>query len=89
MIIFKPIITPPRKERKLTMKDVFDVPKNMDKKDKKKKKKKKKQLKTLKEKLKEHAKHHSKKHMDMMRKDIKDGMSFEKAHERALKMVGK
>jgi len=41
------------------------------------------------DKLKEHAKHHSKKHMDMMRKDIKDGMSFTKAHNRAKKMVGK
>jgi len=41
------------------------------------------------DKLKEHSKHHSKKHMDMMRKDIKDGMSFTKAHNRAKKMVGK
>jgi len=44
---------------------------------------------SLEEKLKEHSKHHSKKHMAMMRKDIKDGMSFTKAHNRAKKMVGK
>tara|TARA_R110001592_G_scaffold32544_2_gene113874 strand:- start:6235 stop:6459 length:225 start_codon:yes stop_codon:yes gene_type:complete len=44
---------------------------------------------SMSDKLKEHSKHHSKKHMDMMRKDIKDGMSFTKAHNRAKKMVGK
>jgi len=41
------------------------------------------------DKLKEHSKHHSKKHMAMMRKDIKAGMSFTKAHNKAKKMVGK
>jgi len=41
------------------------------------------------DKLKEHSKHHSKKHMTMMRKDIKAGMSFTKAHNKAKKMVGK
>ena len=44
---------------------------------------------SLEEKLKEHSKHHSKKHMAMMRKDIKAGMSFTKAHAKAKKMVGK
>lgn len=40
-------------------------------------------------KLKEHSKHHSKKHMAMMRKDIKGGMSFTKAHNKAKRLVGK
>ena len=44
---------------------------------------------SINEKLKEHSKHHSKKHMAMMRKDIKAGMSFTKAHNKAKKMVGK
>ena len=39
--------------------------------------------------LKEHSKHHSKKHMAMMRKEIKGGMSFTKAHNKTKKMVGK
>ncbi len=41
------------------------------------------------EKLKEHSKHHSPKHMAMMRKDMKMGMSFTKAHNKAQKAVGK
>lgn len=40
------------------------------------------------DKLKEHAKHHSAKHIRMMKKDIKAGMSFTKAHNKAKKMVG-
>jgi len=44
---------------------------------------------SINDKLKEHSKHHSKKHMAMMRKDIKAGMSFTKAHNKAKKMVGK
>ena len=44
---------------------------------------------SINDKLKEHSKHHSKKHMSMMRKDIKAGMSFTKAHNKAKKMVGK
>ena len=44
---------------------------------------------TMNDKLKEHSKHHSKKHMTMMKKDIKGGMNFTKAHNKAKKMVGK
>ena len=44
---------------------------------------------SINDKLKEHSKHHSKKHMTMMRKDIKAGMSFTKAHNKAKKMIGK
>jgi len=33
-----------------------------------------------KEKLKEHAKHHTKKHMDEMKRLMRTGMSFSKAH---------
>ena len=40
-------------------------------------------------KLKEHSKHHSSKHISMMRKDMKNGMSFTKAHNKAQKAVGK
>ena len=54
-----------------------------------KKKSKKKQLKTLDDKLKEHSKHHSKKHIAQMKKDIKAGSSFKKAHMNAMKSVGK
>ena len=42
-----------------------------------------------KDRLKEHAKHHTTKHMAMMRKDMKAGMSFTRAHNKAKKMVGK
>jgi len=41
------------------------------------------------EKLKEHSKHHTKKHMDMMKKDMKAGMSFSAAHKKAQRLVGK
>ena len=44
---------------------------------------------SINDKLKEHSKNHSPKHMAMMRKDIKAGMSFTKAHAKAKKMVGK
>lgn len=42
-----------------------------------------------KRKLKEHSKHHTKKHMDMMKKDMKSGVSFYSAHKKAMKSVGK
>lgn len=42
-----------------------------------------------KDRLKEHAKHHTTKHMAMMRKDMKAGLSFTRAHNKAKKMVGK
>jgi len=42
-----------------------------------------------KDKLKEHSKHHSTKHMSMMKKMMKGGASFTKAHNAAKKMVGK
>lgn len=42
-----------------------------------------------KDKLKEHAKHHSTKHMSLMKKMMKGGSSFTKAHNAAKKMVGK
>ena len=44
---------------------------------------------SMEDRLKEHSNHHSKKHMDMMRKDIKAGMSFSMAHKKAQKAVGK
>ena len=45
--------------------------------------------KTNAQRLKEHSKHHTKKHIDMMRKDMKAGMSFTAAHKKAQKLVGK
>jgi len=42
-----------------------------------------------KDKLKTHSKHHSTKHMASMKKDMKNGMSFSRAHANALKKVGK
>jgi hypothetical protein len=39
--------------------------------------------------LKKHSVHHSKKHMNFMRKLIKDGSTFSKAHTKAIKEVGK
>ena len=39
--------------------------------------------------LKEAEKHHTKKHIDLMKKLMKGGMSFSKAHNEALKKVGK
>ncbi len=42
-----------------------------------------------KDKLKEHSKTHSAKHMAIMKKMMKGGASFTKAHNAAKKMVGK
>ena len=42
-----------------------------------------------KDKLKEHSKKHSAKHMSAMKKMMKGGASFTKAHNAAKKMVGK
>jgi Flp pilus assembly protein TadB len=39
--------------------------------------------------LKKASAHHSKKHMDMMVRDMKAGLSFTKAHKKAVKKVGK
>ena len=36
-----------------------------------------------------HKSHHSKKHMDMMKSKMKQGMTFKKAHDIAMKKVGK
>jgi len=41
------------------------------------------------EKMKEHSKHHSKKHMSEMRKLMKEGHSFTKAHNEVKKMEKK
>ncbi len=43
----------------------------------------------LENKLKEHSKHHTKKHIAEMRKLMKQGMSFSKAHTQAMKTKGK
>ena len=42
-----------------------------------------------KKKLEKHSKHHSAKHMKKMKADMKKGDSFKKAHQKALKKVGK
>ena len=42
-----------------------------------------------KKKLKKASAHHSKKHMSMMVSDMKSGVSFTKAHNKAIKKVGK
>ncbi len=42
-----------------------------------------------KEKLKEHKKHHTTKHITIMKRMMKKGTSFSKAHNIAKKMVGK
>ena len=42
-----------------------------------------------KKKLEKHSKHHSAKHMKKMKTDMKKGDSFKKAHQKALKKVGK
>lgn len=42
-----------------------------------------------KKRLKEHKVHHTAKHMSMMRKLMKDGMSFKKAHDKTMKEIGK
>ena len=39
--------------------------------------------------LKKASAHHSKKHMNKMIKDMKAGLSFTKAHKKAVKKVGK
>ena len=39
--------------------------------------------------LKEHSKHHTTKHITIMKKMMKGGVSFTKAHNVAKKMVGK
>jgi hypothetical protein len=39
--------------------------------------------------LKKHAKHYTTKHMNSMKKDMKKGKSFSKAHKKAIKKVGK
>ena len=43
----------------------------------------------LKEKFKEHAKNHSAKHIREMKKLMKQGMSFTKAHNKVMKEMGK
>lgn len=40
-------------------------------------------------KLKKHSEHHSKRHMASMRMQMMQGSSFEAAHKRAMKKVGK
>ena len=39
--------------------------------------------------IKKHSPHHSKKHMSIMLKEVIQGMSFSKAHKKAIKKVGK
>jgi len=39
--------------------------------------------------LKKHSKHHSKKHMSAMKKSMKKGKTFKKAHNVAMKKVGR
>ena len=39
--------------------------------------------------LNKHSKHHSKKHMDLMKKLMREGNTFEQAHTVAQKQVGK
>ena len=39
--------------------------------------------------LKRHASHHTKKHMEQMKKDMKSGKTFTKAHKNAMRKVGK
>ncbi len=41
-----------------------------------------------KEKLKQHKVHHTAKHMTMMRKLMREGMSFTKAHNKTVKEIG-
>ena len=42
-----------------------------------------------KKRLKKHSEHHSAKHMNEMKKDIKSGSTFTKAHNKAMKKAGK
>ena len=39
--------------------------------------------------LKKHSKHHSPKHMNQMKKDMHKGSSLKKAHNKAMKKIGK
>jgi len=39
--------------------------------------------------LKDHSAHHTKKHMDMMKREMNKGMTFQASHEKAMKSVGK
>ena len=39
--------------------------------------------------MKEHEKHHSKKHITLMKRFMKGGLTMDKAHKLATKMVGK
>jgi hypothetical protein len=41
------------------------------------------------EKLDEHAEHHTKEHMRLMKKAMRQGMTFAKAHQAAMKKHGK
>jgi hypothetical protein len=45
--------------------------------------------KTQKTTLKKHSPHHTKKHMSSMKKNMKKGKSFSKAHAIAIKKVGR
>ena len=38
--------------------------------------------------LKKHSAHHTAKHMTMMRREMKNGLSFTAAHKKAQKVVG-
>ena len=39
--------------------------------------------------LKKHSKHHTKKHISVMKKAIKKGKTFNQAHKKAIRKVGK
>mgnify|MGYP004454196869 CR=1 FL=1 len=39
--------------------------------------------------LNKHKKHHTKKHMDLMKKLMREGKSFDESHNMAMKKVGK
>ena len=39
--------------------------------------------------LKEHSGHHTKKHMEVMKREMKKGVAFSVAHEKAMSSVGK
>ena len=39
--------------------------------------------------LKKHSKHHTKKHMSVMKKAMKKGKTFNQAHKKAMRKVGK
>tara|TARA_B100001063_G_C16583634_1_gene462015 strand:+ start:584 stop:817 length:234 start_codon:yes stop_codon:yes gene_type:complete len=42
-----------------------------------------------KKKLKKHSEHHSTKHMNAMKRNMRYGISFNEAHKKAMKKVGK